>query len=101
MRQLQSAPGAVYAPAGAVNGEEAVHAVMRDHGHAVRLVFMDVEMPVMNGLIATRLLRAHERAMQRPRMPIVGVSGNARQVRSARERRSRRVGADPWWLLAG
>ena len=80
MRQLQTVPGAVYAPTGAVNGNEAVHAIMRDYGRAIRLLFMDVEMPVINGLIATRLIRAHEVAVQRPRIPIIGVSGNARQV---------------------
>jgi len=43
------------------------------------LVFMDIEMPVMNGLEATRLIRVRESTLQYKAVPIVGLSGNARQ----------------------
>lgn len=41
------------------------------------LVLMDLQMPVMDGLTATRALRQMEAAHQRPRMPIIAVSANA------------------------
>jgi CheY-like chemotaxis protein len=44
-------------------------------------VFMDVEMPIMNGLDATAEIRRCERERGRPPVPILGLSGNARPVR--------------------
>jgi signal transduction histidine kinase/amino acid transporter/ActR/RegA family two-component response regulator len=41
------------------------------------LILMDVQMPVMGGLEATRLIRAKEAAGQR--IPIIGVTANARE----------------------
>lgn len=45
------------------------------------IILMDIEMPIMNGLVATRIIREREKqsGSQRP-IPIVALSGNARQV---------------------
>jgi CheY-like chemotaxis protein len=56
------------------NGLEAVEAVRRGGFDAV---LMDMQMPVMGGLEATRLIRAEEAAGGKPRLPIVMLSANA------------------------
>jgi CheY-like chemotaxis protein len=56
------------------NGAEAVEAVRRERFDAV---LMDMQMPVMGGLEATRLIRADEKAAGSPRLPIIMLSANA------------------------
>ena len=56
------------------NGEEGLQAVIQ---HSFDLVFMDMQMPVMDGLQATRAIRAHERAQQQRHVPIVAMTANA------------------------
>jgi len=41
------------------------------------LVLMDVQMPVMDGIAATRAIRAKEAALRRPRTPILALTANA------------------------
>ena len=41
------------------------------------LILMDVQMPVMDGLTATRLIRQHEIANGLPRTPIISLTANA------------------------
>jgi signal transduction histidine kinase len=41
------------------------------------LILMDIQMPVMDGVAATRLIREHETLGTRPRIPIVALSANA------------------------
>ena len=79
-RQLQAAGGAHIEVVTAENGREAVDIVRAQPD--LDLVFMDIEMPVMGGLEATGLIRNHERELARAPVPILGLSGNARQVRS-------------------
>ena len=56
----------------AVNGKEAVESVAKnDYG----LILMDVSMPVMDGLEATKLIRQHEKEHDKPRTSIVAVTG--------------------------
>ena len=57
-----------------VNGEEAVQSVKETQPD---LVFMDMMMPVMDGLDATREIRAFERNSGRRRVPIVALTANA------------------------
>ncbi|MDR3511432.1 MAG: ATP-binding protein [Caulobacteraceae bacterium] len=58
----------------AANGWEAVEALRRERFDAV---FMDMQMPVMDGLEATRVIRQDERATGRRRTPVIMLSANA------------------------
>ena len=62
------------------NGREAV-AFMQDHGDTVDLVLMDIQMPVMDGYVATSEIR---RRYSRNRLPIVAMTAHA--LREERER---------------
>jgi len=64
----------------ACNGREAVELVARLSPDAV---VMDIEMPVLDGVEATRLLRAAE-----PELPIVAVSGHDYEERVLEIRRA-------------
>lgn len=56
------------------NGQEALEAWRRE---AFDLILMDVQMPVMDGLAATRHIRHEEPRAGRPRTPIVALTANA------------------------
>jgi len=56
----------------AVNGKEAVETVAKGQ---YGLILMDVSMPVMDGLEATKLIREAEQAKKLPRVPIIAVTG--------------------------
>ncbi len=66
--------GTCYALTFVENGEQAVLAY-RSGGYD--LIAMDVQMPVMDGLEATRQIRALEQAAGRPRIPICALTANA------------------------
>jgi CheY-like chemotaxis protein len=57
-----------------VNGEEAVEAARAGGWDAI---LMDVQMPVMDGIEAVRLIRDHERRQGLPRTPVVALTANA------------------------
>jgi signal transduction histidine kinase/HPt (histidine-containing phosphotransfer) domain-containing protein len=61
-----------YRPDMAMNGKEAVEAVTRKR---YDLVFMDVQMPVMDGLTATRLIQTETPPAQRP--VIIAMTANS------------------------
>jgi CheY-like chemotaxis protein len=56
------------------NGQQAVEAWERDEWD---LILMDIQMPVMDGVVATRLIRRRERETGRRRTPIIAVTANA------------------------
>lgn len=58
------------------NGAEAVRMVERADEGAYRMVFMDIQMPVMDGYAATRATRALPDPL-RASLPIIAVSANA------------------------
>jgi len=58
----------------ALNGREALNAL--DSGE-FDLVFMDCQMPVLDGFDASRGIRAREQACSLPRIPIVAMTANA------------------------
>ncbi len=60
-----------YRPDFAANGEEVIDSIERQH---YDVVFMDVEMPVMDGLEATRLICSNQKLQNPPR--IVGMTAN-------------------------
>jgi signal transduction histidine kinase/DNA-binding response OmpR family regulator len=56
------------------NGVEAVEVFTQN---AFDVVLMDIQMPEMGGIEATRLIREHEAARQMPPTPIIAVTANA------------------------
>lgn len=58
----------------AENGQQALDAVS---GFQFDIVFMDLQMPVMDGLSATRAIREREDATGEPRLPIVAMTAHA------------------------
>lgn len=58
------------------NGKDAVDAVLSASPNTYALVLMDMQMPVMDGLQATRLLREHELGRQ---LPVIAMTANAFQ----------------------
>jgi CheY-like chemotaxis protein len=56
------------------NGQLAVEAFERE---AWDVILMDVQMPVMDGPTATRIIRAREAETGRPRTPIIALTANA------------------------
>lgn len=58
----------------ALNGKECLEKLEND---SFGFVFMDVMMPVMDGLEATKLIRQMEQENKRPRQPIIAMTANA------------------------
>jgi CheY-like chemotaxis protein len=57
--------------------EDGVQAVEAFKLGGFDLVLMDVQMPVMDGLAATRAIREHEQALALARTPVVALTANA------------------------
>jgi len=70
------------------NGEEAVAAVANER---FDVILMDMQMPVMDGLTAIRLIRQHESESGTPRVPVIMLTANAMPEHIAA---SRTAGAD-------
>lgn len=58
----------------ALDGKEAVE---KFKAGAYDLILMDIQMPIMDGYEATRLIRAHEKDNDLPHCPIIAVTANA------------------------
>ncbi|MBF0137104.1 MAG: response regulator, partial [Magnetococcales bacterium] len=76
----------------AIHGEEAVQLIMEN---TFDLVFMDVQMPVMDGYSATRLIRQWEAETRKPRLPIVTLTAHALE---GEVERSRAAGCDAFLI---
>ncbi|SCZ97964.1 BZ3500_MvSof-1268-A1-R1_Chr7-3g09652 [Microbotryum saponariae] len=63
----------------AENGQEGLE-LLHLHGAKIACIIMDYEMPVMDGLGATRAIRAVEERDKSRKMRIVGLTGNAREA---------------------
>ncbi|EJD54530.1 hypothetical protein AURDEDRAFT_156314 [Auricularia subglabra TFB-10046 SS5] len=74
-RQLQSRG---FHTSVANDGQEALDRIL-DDGGGLDLVLMDIEMPVKDGRAACRELREIEARTGKPRLPIIAVTGNARE----------------------
>ena len=59
----------------AVDGREALSMVCGEQAYA--LVLMDIQMPVMDGLDATREIRQWEQQAGRPRLPVIALTAGA------------------------
>lgn len=57
----------------AVNGLEALHKYQASH-KTIKVIFMDISMPVMDGVTSTREIRRFERANALPRVRIVALT---------------------------
>jgi len=68
------------------NGREAL-AFMHDHGDSMDLILMDIQMPVMDGYTATRMMREAEQQGGWRRTPIVALTAHAYEedVRKCRD----------------
>ncbi len=58
----------------AINGVEAVNAIKNNH---FDLIFMDIAMPVMDGVTATKKILAYEKEQSKEHTPIIAVTANA------------------------
>ena len=56
------------------DGEEALRALAREH---FDLVLMDIQMPVLDGIMATRMVRAGEAGVKNPHVPIIAITAYA------------------------
>ncbi|KAM0749615.1 hypothetical protein T439DRAFT_326495 [Meredithblackwellia eburnea MCA 4105] len=63
----------------ACDGQEGLDA-LAVHGPSIDCILMDIEMPVKDGLTATRDIREMERLTLSQRVRIVGLTGNARKA---------------------
>ena len=56
------------------NGKDAVHKVLNNHD--IDLVFMDIQMPIMNGIDATLEIRNYEKENNLKHIPIIALTAN-------------------------
>jgi polar amino acid transport system substrate-binding protein len=61
------------------NGQEALETLTGPSGHIYSAVFMDCQMPVMDGFKSTMAIRIAEAQSSRARMPIIAMTANAMQ----------------------
>jgi len=72
-----SAPNSFSVCTIANNGLEAVKCFQE---HTFDIIFMDINMPVMDGLLATKEIRRLETELRLIHIPIIGLSGDAQEI---------------------
>lgn len=77
----------------AVNGQEALD--LLGDGSEYTLVLMDCQMPILDGLAATRALRQREAASGRPRLPVIAITAGGGELN---EQVCREAGMDDFLL---
>ncbi len=60
----------------ATNGNQGVDSYL-DHFATLKIILMDIQMPIMNGLDATRMIRQYESKNKRKTIPILAVTAHA------------------------
>ncbi|MES2089064.1 MAG: ATP-binding protein [Pseudomonadota bacterium] len=72
------------------DGQQALDALQAPH-HGFDLVLMDCQMPVLDGIEATRRLRCQEQEQGRPKLPVIALTAN---VMGSDRERCRSAGMD-------
>lgn len=82
----------------AVNGKEAVRLVQNNPEDYFDLVFMDVQMPEMDGYETAGRIRQYEKKLKRKHLPIIALTANvfAEDSERARVRNGRPHGQARW-----
>lgn len=61
----------------AVNGQECIEILAQEQAHNIGLIFMDCQMPVVDGYQATQMIRNGEASEQFKQIPIVAMTANS------------------------
>ena len=61
----------------ACNGAEAVHAFSKSEPESLHLILMDIRMPILDGIEATKRIRSMKNRIDATTIPIVAVSANS------------------------
>ncbi|WP_016954526.1 PAS domain-containing hybrid sensor histidine kinase/response regulator [Catenovulum agarivorans] len=61
----------------AVNGQECIEILAQEQAHNISLIFMDCQMPIVDGYQATQMIRNGEASEQFKQIPIIAMTANS------------------------